>query len=434
MSLPQADTGSPTAEAQSRRPTPKDFRPDIEGLRGFTLLAILGFHAEVPGVGGGFVGPDVFFIISGFVITGQLWREVSKTGTIKLRPFYGARVRRLLPVSAAIGVIVVIASAIVLPPLQARPAVGDGIACALYVGNYWFILRGVDYFATHVPPSPFQHFWTLGVEEQFYLLWPPMIIGLAWFIRRRARRRSGTIVTPTKRPYLVLLTLITIGSFALSLVATYVVPAAAYFSLPTRAWDLSIGGLLALTVDRWRRLTPRAAAITGWAGLALLLLACNQFTAGTRYPGTAALLPMLGTALVLAAGCALPSLGCGRVLAWSPMRTVGRLSYSWYLWHWPFLVLAPVVVGHPLGLIGRLAMVALSGVVGALTLRFLENPLRYAPPLRRSPLGSIAVGGIATFFSSIMAPAALNSPRRNTPAWSAAKASRTTEPRGTGLG
>ena len=385
MSLPQADTGSATAEAQTRRPTPKDFRPDIEGLRGFTLLAILGFHAEVPGVGGGFVGPDVFFIISGFVITGQLWREVSKTGTIKLRPFYGARARRLLPVSAAIGVVIVIASAILLPPLQARPAVGDGIACALYVGNYWFILRGVDYFATHVPPSPFQHYWTLGVEEQFYLLWPPMIIGLAWFIRRRARRRSDTIVTPTKRPYLVLLTLITIGSFALSLVATYVVPAAAYFSLPTRAWDLSIGGLLALTADRWRRLTPRAAAITGWAGLALLLLACNQLTAGTHYPGTAALLPMLGTALVLAAGCALPSLGCGRVLAWSPMKAVGRLSYSWYLWHWPFLVLAPAVVGHPLGLIGRLAMVALSGVVGALTLRFLENPLRYAPPLRRSP-------------------------------------------------
>ncbi len=201
--------------------------------------------------------------------------------------------------------------------------------------------------------------------------------------------------------------MITIGSFALSLVATYVVPAAAYFSLPTRAWDLSIGGLLALTADRWRRLTPRAAAITGWAGLALLLLACNQLTAATRYPGTAALLPMLGTALVLAAGCALPSLGCGRVLAWSPMKAVGRLSYSWYLWHWPFLVLAPAVLGHPLGLTGRLAMVLLSGGVGVLTLRFLENPLRYAPRLRRSPLGSIAVGGIATAMAACVGVAVL---------------------------
>jgi peptidoglycan/LPS O-acetylase OafA/YrhL len=407
VNLHQADTGSPTKEAQSRRPTPKDFRPDIEGLRGFTLLAILGFHAEVPGVGGGFVGPDVFFIISGFVITGQLWREVSTTGTVKLRPFYGARARRLLPVSAAIGVVIVIASAILLPPLQARPAVGDGIACALYVGNYWFIVRGVNYFATHVPPSPFQHYWTLGVEEQFYLLWPPMIIGLAWVIRRRARRRSNTPATITRRPYLVLLTVITVVSFALSLVATYVVPAAAYFSLPTRAWDLSIGGLVALTAHHWRRLPPRAAAITGWAGLALLLVACNQLTAATRYPGTAAVLPMLGTVLVLGAGCALPSLGCGRVLAWSPMRAIGRLSYSWYLWHWPFLVLAPAVLGHPLGLPGRLAMVLLSGGAGMLTLRLLENPLRYAPRLRRSPLGSIAVGGIATAMAACVGVAVL---------------------------
>jgi peptidoglycan/LPS O-acetylase OafA/YrhL len=396
VTLHQADTGSPTEAVQSRRPTPKDFRPDIEGLRGFTLLAILGFHAEVPGVGGGFVGPDVFFIISGFVITGQLWREVSKTGTIKLRPFYGARARRLLPVAAAVGVVTVIASAILLPPLQSRTVMGDGIACALYVGNYWFIARGVNYFATHVPPSPFQHYWTLGVEEQFYLLWPPMIIGLAWFLRRRARRRGGTDTTPSKRPYLVLLTGIAVGSFALSFVATYAFSAIAYFSLPTRAWDLAAGGLVALTVERWRRLSPRAASITGWAGLALLLLACNQLSSTTHYPGTAALLPMFGTVLVLIAGCALPSLGCGRVLAWSPMRAIGRLSYSWYLWHWPFLVLAPALLGHPLGLAGRLAMVALSGGVGALTLRFLENPLRYAPRLRRSPLASIAVGGIAS--------------------------------------
>jgi peptidoglycan/LPS O-acetylase OafA/YrhL len=306
-----------------------------------------------------------------------------------------------------VGVVIVIASAILLPPLQSRTVMGDGIACALYVGNYWFIARGVNYFATHVPPSPFQHFWTLGVEEQFYLLWPPMIIGTAWLIRRRALRRGDTGATPAKRPYLVLLSVIAVGSFLLSLVATYAFSAIAYFSLPTRAWDLAAGGLVALTVDRWRLLQPRAAAITGWAGMGLLLLACNQLSSATHYPGAAALLPMLGTVLVLVAGCALPSLGCGRVLAWSPMRAIGRVSYSWYLWHWPFLVLAPALLGHPLGLTGRLAMVVLSGGVGVLTLRFLENPLRYAPRLRRSPLRSIAVGGVASAVAACVGVALL---------------------------
>ena len=156
-------------------------------MRGFTLLAILGFHIAMPGVSGGFVGPDIFFKISGFVITGALWRELSTTGTLGLRRFFGGRARRLLPVSATVGVVTMIASALLLPHVQARSAMKDGIACALYVPNYWFIAQQVDYFAGGVP-SPFQHYWTLGVEEQFYLLWPPMIIGTAWLIRRLRRR------------------------------------------------------------------------------------------------------------------------------------------------------------------------------------------------------------------------------------------------------
>ena len=397
MTLVQTDSVSPTEGVQDRRSAHKEFRPDIEGLRAFTLLAILLFHAEVPGADGGFVGPDVFFIISGFVITGQLWREVSTTGTLRLRPFYGARARRLLPVSALVGVVTVIASAFLLPPLQARTAIEDGIASALYVSNYWFIQQNVDYFGGHQPPSPFQHYWTLGVEEQFYLLWPVMIIGTAWLARRvRRRRTSAPPSKPSKRPYLVVFALVAVASFALSLVTTYLVPPAAYFSLPTRAWDLAVGGLVALTADRWRRLPALSAKIIGWAGMALLLLACNQFTPATPYPGTAALVPMLGTALVLGAGCSTPSQGCGRILAWSPMRAMGRLSYSWYLWHWPILVLTPALLGHSLGLAGRLTAVLVSGGLAVLTLRFVENPLRYAPPLRRSPLASLAVGGVAT--------------------------------------
>ena len=401
VTVSQVDSITPPQVVQGTPAPRTDYRYDIEGLRGLTLLAILGFHIDLPGVGGGFVGPDIFFIISGFVITGQLWKEVGTNGTVALRRFYGGRARRLLPVSAFVGVVTMIISAILLSPLQLRNVIGDGIACALYVGNYRFALQGVDYFASDRPPSPFQHYWTLGVEEQFYLLWPVMLVGTAWLVQR-ARRRVGAHAAPaapaapSKSPYLVLLVLTAIASFALSLWATYAMPPMAYFSLPTRAWDLAVGCLLALTVDQWRRLPALPAAIMGWAGLALILMVCNQFRSTTPYPGTAALLPLLGTVLVLGAGCAAPSQGCGRILGWSPMRAIGRLSYSWYLWHWPVLLFIPRLLDRPMGLADKLAAVAISGGLAMITLHFIENPLRYAAPLRRSPLRSLAVGCVAT--------------------------------------
>ncbi|WP_343602056.1 acyltransferase family protein [Mycobacterium sp.] len=395
----QSDTITPVKGAPSKSPAETGFRPDIEGLRGLTLLAIFGFHVDMPGVGGGFCGPDIFFIISGFVITGQLWREVSTTGSVGLRRFFGKRARRLLPVSATVGVVTAIASAVLLAPLQAKNAIMDGIASALYVPNYWFIVKQVDYFAGNASPSPFQHYWTLGVEEQFYLVWPPMIIGTAWLIRR-TRRRAKTDAPLSKSPYLVLITLIAVVSLALSLLITYVMPLVAYFSLPTRAWQLALGALVALTAGHWRRLPQRAAVIMGSGGLALILLACAYLNPGEPYPGTPALLPALGTVLVIGAGCATPTQGGGRVLAWAPMRAMGRVSYSWYLWHWPVLVFAPVVLGHPLGLAGKLVAVLVSGGLAVLTLRFIENPLRYAAPLRRSARASLAVGGGASLVAA----------------------------------
>jgi hypothetical protein len=206
----------------------------------------------------------------------------------------------------------------------------------------------------------------------------------------------------------VLVTVIAAVSFALSLLITYVMPLAAYFSLFTRAWQLAAGALVALTAEYWSRLPARAAVITAWAGMALILWACIFLTPDTPYPGTAALLPVLGTALVLGAGCSTPSQGCGRVLAWSPMRAIGRLSYSWYLWHWPVLVFAPILLGHPLGLAGKfVAAVVVSGGLGWLTLRFIENPLRYAAPLRKSPSKSLAVGGLATSLAACVGVALL---------------------------
>ncbi|MEE6176650.1 acyltransferase family protein [Mycobacterium sp. 050134] len=390
----QADSVSPATEAPRPRTPNKEFRSDIEGLRAVAVLAVVLFHADVPGVGGGFVGVDVFFVISGFLITGLLWREVSATSTVRLRRFYGARARRLLPASAVVGVVAAIASVFLLPPLQAGRVLVDGIASALYVSNYWFISEGVHYFGGHLPPSPFQHYWSLGVEEQFYVVWPPLIIGTAWLIRR-LRRRARPATTPTS-PYLAVLAVVAAASFALSLVITYVMPALAFFSLPTRAWQLAVGGLVALTAGRWRRMAAMPAAVAGWAGLALVLVACTALSANTSYPGIAALLPVVGAVLVIGAGCAAPPRGCGTLLALAPMRAIGRVSYSWYLWHWPVLVLAPPLLGHPLGLAGRLTAALVSGGLALLTLRLVENPLRFAAPIRRSALASLAVGGAAT--------------------------------------
>lgn len=378
------------------RPAAKSgFRPDIEGLRAVAVVAVVLFHADVPRIGGGYVGVDVFFVISGFLITGLLWREASTTGTVRLGRFYGARARRLLPASAAVGVVIAISSAVLLPPLQARTIMGDGITSALYVGNYRFILQGVDYLAPYMPPSPFQHYWSLSVEEQFYLVWPALIIGTAWLVRR-PRRRVRPPVPASAIPYLVILAAVGVVSFASSLAATHWAPFVAFFSLPTRAWELAAGGLVALTAGHWRRLPALTAGISGWIGLALILLACTVLGTGTPYPGTAALMPVFGTALLIGAGCGAPTHGCGRVLALAPMRGIGRVSYSWYLWHWPVLLLAPPLLGHPLGLVGRLAAALVSGGLAVLTLHLIENPLRFAAPIRHSPTRSLALGGIAT--------------------------------------
>jgi peptidoglycan/LPS O-acetylase OafA/YrhL len=389
----QADSVSPTEEVQRRRPPHKEFRPDIEGLRAVAVLAVVLFHAHVPGVSGGLVGVDVFFVISGFLITGLLWREASTTGTVGLRRFYGARARRLLPASAAVGVVIMIGAAVLSPVLQSRSVFVDGIASALYVANYRFMFQGVDYLADSLP-SPFLHYWSLGVEEQFYLVWPALIIGTAWLIRR-ARRRTDALATSSERPYLLVLALVAAASFALSLVLTRVLPPVAFFSLPTRAWELAVGGLVALTAGRWRRLPALAAAIAGCAGLGVIVLGCVLVGPDTPYPGTAALLPVLGAALVIGAGCAAPAQGVGRVLSVRPMRAIGRVSYSWYLWHWPLLQVVPAsAIAHSLGV--RLASILVSLGLAFLTLRFIENPLRFAAPLRRSANRSLAVGGAAT--------------------------------------
>lgn len=383
---------------------PSSFRPDIEGLRAIAVVAVVLFHAGIPGVTGGFVGVDVFFVISGFLITGMLWRETTSSGTVSLRRFWGARARRLLPASATVGIVTTIASALILPTLQVKTVSIDAITSALYVSNYWFIASGLNYFAKDslATPSPFQHYWSLGVEEQFYLVWPVLIIVTAWVVRRAHRRGDRSGSAPSPRPYIGVLAFVAVVSFGLSLVLTYLLPPAAYLSLPTRAWQLAIGGLVALTAVGWRRMPAGFAMALGWVGLAMIVVACVRLDGAVQYPGTAALLPTVGSALIIGAGCANAERGCGSLLGLAPMRAIGRISYSWYLWHWPVLILVPALLGHPAGLPMRLAAMALSAGLAILTLRFIENPLRFSDRFRRSPRNSLLLGGCATAMAVIV--------------------------------
>ncbi|WP_156663070.1 acyltransferase, partial [Mycobacterium sp. 1274761.0] len=375
------------APANGRGPLLKrQFRHDIEGLRAVAVIAVVLFHAGLPGASGGFIGVDVFFVVSGFLITGMLWREASSTGTVRMAKFYAARARRLLPAAITVLVATCTASAMLLPPLQARSVLGDGIASALYVGNYRLAIEGTDYLSADASPSPLQHYWSLGVEEQFYLLWPALIVGIAWLFTRLARR-------PTLWPPVAMLAVLAVLSFVGSVVCTDNWPSWAFFSLPTRAWELAVGGLVALTTGVWRHLPGPSAALVGWGGLALIVVTCTQIGEDTPYPGTTALLPVLGTVLVIGAGCATPDLGVGRFLSKPAMRSVGRLSYSWYLWHWPVLLLAPFVFGAALGLAARLAMIMVSFGLAILTLHLVENPARFVPALTSSANRSLAVGG-----------------------------------------
>src|SRR6478752_7411266 len=235
--MSQVDSVSPVQQVQGQRAPKTGFRPDIEGLRAVAVLAVVLFHAGVPGVGGGYIGVDVFFVVSGFLITGLLWREASTTGAVGLATFYGARARRLLPAAVTVLVATCVASVVLLPPLQARSVIGDGIASALYAGNYRFAIQGTDYLAADAPPSPLQHYWSLGVEEQFYLLWPLLIVLLAAIALRTRRALRGVAALG--------LGVFAVASLAVSIVWTAGDPAFAYFATPTRLWELAAGGVLA---------------------------------------------------------------------------------------------------------------------------------------------------------------------------------------------
>ncbi|MBV1855036.1 acyltransferase family protein [Catellatospora tritici] len=394
----EAPPAADPAPAPTRRHRPDRqpaFRPDVEGLRALAVTVVVLFHAGLGVLSGGYVGVDVFFVISGFLITGHLLKEVRQTGTISISGFYARRALRLLPAATFVTAVTVLVSWLWLPPVRFAQIAGDALATTFYGMNYRLAVQGTDYLGSAQTPSPLQHFWSLAVEEQFYVVWPLLLVAAVLLTRRRPHLRPRVV--------LAVFALIAAVSFGLSVWQTSVSAPWAYFGMQTRAWELAAGGLVAATVHRWERLPVRPAVALRWLGIAGILFAALTFTEATAFPGYAAALPVLATVLVLGAGCAHP---WSTVLSLAPVQLTGRLSYGWYLWHWPVLVVAPYVFGDlPTGKL--IVLAGLSYLLAAATLRRIEDPLRSAPRLRRRPWHGIVLG---VGLSSVLAAAAVAAP------------------------
>ena len=361
------------------------FRPDIQGLRAVAVLAVLVDHAGVPFFGGGYVGVDVFFVISGFLISGQLLGRLQTNGRIGFADFFARRARRILPAALVVLALSVAGALIWMPPLLLPQTLGDAIATALYVPNYAFAAQGTDYL-TVAAPSLFQHYWSLGVEEQFYLLWPALL-GVVYLVRR-SRLVLGIVIS-----------LIIVVSLTLCIVMTARDQPWAFFPLWTRAWELAAGALLALVIGRRSErplLPPVAAAIVGWAGLAAIIASAVTFSSATAFPGIAAALPVAGAAGVILGGSAPSPGGPVLLLGRRPLLFLGAISYSLYLVHWPILVLAQAAAG-PYAELPVIATVALGA--GAIPVawalhRLVENPARRVGWLSRArPRRTLVVTG-----------------------------------------
>ncbi|MCB5163961.1 acyltransferase family protein [Streptomyces bambusae] len=407
-SAPPVPAG-PTSAAAESGPSPhrSAFRPDIEGLRAAAVLAVLAFHAELPGFTGGFVGVDVFFVISGYLITGLLVREAITTGRIRLGDFFSRRARRLLPSAAVVLAVVAAAGAWLTVPLQRTDLERDVLAAAVSAANWRFVAQQTDYLAAGHAQSPLLHFWSLAVEEQFYLFWGPLLALLVLVFGTARAARRGRAVRLLVAPAAALLVA---ASFVLSLHWTDSSASLAYLGTPSRVWQFGIGALLALLPWHLMRGPRPLRLLCGWAGAAAIAWCVTTYDSGTPYPGWAALVPTLGAAAVILA--AIPGrgeryteepFGVGRILARRAPRALGRLSYNLYLWHWPVLVLAGARLGGSLGWPAKTALTLAAVLPAYATMRWVERPLRRSRTVSVHPRRGLAVGVSAIVFPVVLA-------------------------------
>jgi peptidoglycan/LPS O-acetylase OafA/YrhL len=355
------------------------FRPEIQALRALAVSLVVIYHLAPPRLTGGFVGVDVFLVISGYLITSHLLRELQSSGGVSLRRFYMRRVRRLLPASLLVLLVTGLASLAFMPRNLWSEVGSQIVASAFYVENWALASNAVDYSAVGTDASPVQHFWSLSVEEQFYLVWPVALLGL--FVLSRKSSQPKRILGAS-------IALILAVSLTYSIWATSIDPAMAYFVTPARIWEFAVGGLLCFlpqALGRWRH----ALHLAQWAGVAAIVVSAVAMSDDTPFPGYAALLPVMGTALVIFAGGSGNSGAFGRIAGWRPVQYLGDISYSVYLWHWPLIILLPFVIDAPLTTATKALILVVSVGLGALSKKYVEDRFRTPAPKRTA---SVAKG------------------------------------------
>jgi peptidoglycan/LPS O-acetylase OafA/YrhL len=360
------------------------YRPDIDGLRALAVLAVVGFHLFPHAVPGGFAGVDVFFVISGYLIT-RIIVEATDAGTFSYLKFYAHRSRRIFPALVLVLVTTVALASLVLPPEEVERVGRHVVAGALFSSNF-ALWHETGYFDAASSTKPLLHLWSLGIEEQFYLLWPAMML----LMSRARRHRLASVIA------------IGIASFAVNVLTVGPNPTAAFYSPASRAWELMIGAAVGLaSLDaRWGRAPQPWREAASICGMGLIVAAIARFDAHLPFPGWYALVPTLGAALTISAGR--DSWINRRVLAHKGAVGIGLISYPLYLWHWPLLVLLRRVTDDhgPAGaatLTGATVVVLLSFLAAYATYRFVELPLRRPPLARVAKRASLALAGAAVF-------------------------------------
>lgn len=350
--------------------TPRVLRPEIQALRAAAVLIVVLYHLWPQILTGGFVGVDVFFVISGFLITGQLLREVDSSGGIRLARFWARRARRLLPAALLVLLVSAIAVLVWVPQIFWAQFFRETVASALYVQNWVLAADSVNYLAANNVASAAQHYWSLSVEEQFYLVWPLLILAAAAIVKFRRGKNK-------RRTSAVVLSVVVLASLVYSIVWTAADPAAAYFITPTRAWEFGAGGLLALVPVGFLARGERVKPLMAWLGWALIAFAAVRYSASTPFPGYTALVPVVGTVAVIWAGAPRRWWSPTKLTGLPPVQWLGDVSYSVYLWHWPLIVVAPYVLGYTqLALVEKTTILALSILLAWLTKIWIEDPAR----------------------------------------------------------